>query len=142
MDKIKNPYFHFSDYETDKNGVNVEQERHLAFEVARKQFDIQLASLNEDMKLIDVCEASPYGFPFKVFEAWKDGRNKQLSADRLTRDKKREELEARNKELVDVLKSVQKWLMFPEEIKEDGVWNEQFVKANNLVNQALAQEKG
>ena len=108
---------------------------------------IQLASLNEDMKLIGDEE---------IFNIWTDKKNNmqttagksrliaqaQLISCRQTRDKKRKELEARNKELVDVLKSVQKWLMFPEEIKEDGVWNEQFVKANNLVNQALAQEKG
>jgi hypothetical protein len=106
---------------------------------------INLASLNEEMKLIDVCEASPYGFPFKVFEAWKDGRNKQLSADRLTHDKKREELEAEIQELIKVLKSIRAWLMFPTEITQDGGWNEQFVKANNLTNEVLAkylQEKG
>jgi hypothetical protein len=179
MDKIKNPYFHFSDYETDKNGVNVEQERHLAFEVARKQFDIQLASLNPEMKPVDISEMyldrdKAEQFVFQYY--WKqfdhnsikslaeynkvipldgaglvhsahikgrdDGIKAQLAADQLTRDKKREELEARNKELIDALKSIREWLMFPKEIKEDGVWNEQFVKANNLVNQALAQEKG
>ena len=140
---------------------------------------IQLASLNPEMKPVDISEMyldrdKAEQFVFQYY--WKqfdhnsikslaeynkvipldgaglvhsahikgrdDGIKAQLAADQLTRDKKREELEARNKELVDVLKSVQKWLMFPEEIKEDGVWNEQFVKANNLVNQALAQEKG
>ena len=94
------------------------------------------------MKLIGDEENIWHNFPIAEIEAWQDGRNKQLSADRLTRDKKREELEARNKKLVDALKSIREWLMFPKEIKEDGVWNEQFVKANNLVNQALAQEKG
>jgi hypothetical protein len=40
--------------------------------------------------------------------------------------------------LVEALKAIQEWLLFKGEIKPDE-WNEQFVKANNLVIKVLSQ---
>ena len=139
--------------EIQKRGYESNQD---PLENIKEILSIQLASLNEDMKLIgdeEICKAidsvprhDNTSFELFTIRRKRAIANAQLSADRLTRDKKREELEARNKELVYALKSIREWLMFPEEIIENGIWNEQFVKANNLTNKVLApylaQEKG
>ena len=62
------------------------------------------------MKLIGDEENIWHNFPIAEIEAWQDGRNKQLSADRLTRDKKREELEATIAGLKGRIEGLEKYL--------------------------------
>ncbi len=42
-------------------------------------------------------------------------------------------------EMWEALKQIQKWLLLTGEITDDGIWNEQFIKANNLTAKVLAK---
>ena len=52
-------------------------------------------------------------------------------------------LRAASPEMYRALEAIQKWLMFDKSLTDPkGVWNEDFVKANNLAVAALAKARG